>query len=109
MCEIHASIVRKPEIWYNAWVTVNNDFIFWSRVRWLPMTIIDKSNHEWPKIVIHGYDGIILISYTLFYVLNTQFRLKQSSIAHFLIVTKDGLFWRFICAVKWTRGTGIVT
>ena len=43
-------------------------------------------------------------------------QLKQSSIAHFAIVAKDGLFWlsivtspRLICDVKWTRGTGIVT
>ena len=34
-----------------------------------------------------------LISYTLFYVLNTRFRLKQSSITHFAIVAKDGLFY----------------
>ena len=33
------------------------------------------------------------ISYTQFYVLNTQFFSKQSSIAHITIVVKDGLFW----------------
>ena len=33
------------------------------------------------------------ISYTLLYDLNTLFGYKQSSIAHFAIVTKDGLFW----------------
>ena len=33
------------------------------------------------------------ISYTLFYVLNTQFRLKPLSIADFAIVAKDGIFW----------------
>ena len=33
------------------------------------------------------------ISYTLFYVLNTPFRYKQTSFAHFVIVAKDGLFW----------------
>ena len=56
------------------------------------------------------------ISYTLFYVLNTPFRHKQSSIAHFAIDTKDGLFWinivtssQLICDVMRTRGTGIVT
>ena len=56
------------------------------------------------------------ISYTLFYVLNTPFRYKQSSIAHFAIVAKDGLFWLNIvmssqlnCDVTRTWGTGIVT
>ena len=34
-----------------------------------------------------------LISYTLFYILNTPFRYKQSSIAHFAIVAMDGVFW----------------
>ena len=29
----------------------------------------------------------------LFYVMNTKISLKLSSIAHFAIVTKDGLFW----------------
>ena len=33
------------------------------------------------------------ISYTLVYVLNTQYRKKQLSIADFAIVAKDGLFW----------------
>ena len=33
------------------------------------------------------------IFYTLFYVLNTQFRWKQLSIDDLAIVTKDGIFW----------------
>ena len=33
------------------------------------------------------------ISYTLLYDLNTPFGYKQSLIAHFAIVTKNGLFW----------------
>ena len=33
------------------------------------------------------------ISYMLFYVLNTPFLYKQSSIAHFAIVAKASLFW----------------
>ena len=32
------------------------------------------------------------ISYTLFYVLNTPFRYKQTSFAHFAIVAKDYIF-----------------
>ena len=32
------------------------------------------------------------ISYTLFYVLSTQLCYKQSSIAHFVIVAKNGIF-----------------
>ena len=55
------------------------------------------------------------ISYTL-YVLNTSFRYKQASIAHFAIVTNDDLFWlnivtssQLICDVARTQGTGIVT
>ena len=56
------------------------------------------------------------ISYTLFYALNTPSRYKQSSIAHFAIVAKDGLFWLNIvtssqlsCDATPTLGTGIVT
>ena len=56
------------------------------------------------------------ISYTLFYVLNTQFRWKQLPIADFAIVAKDGLFWLtivtsplLICDVTRTTDTGIVT
>ena len=55
------------------------------------------------------------ISYTLFYVLNTPFRYKQSSTAHFAIDTKDSLFWinigtssQLISDIMRTRGTGIV-
>ena len=56
------------------------------------------------------------ISYTLFYILNKPFLYKQSSIAPFAIVAKDGLFWfnivtssQLICDVTRTQGTGIVT
>ena len=56
------------------------------------------------------------ISYTLSYVLNKPFRYKQSSIAHFAIVAKDGLFWlnivtssQLICDVTRMWGIGIVT
>ena len=54
------------------------------------------------------------ISNTLFYVLNTPFRYKQTSFVHFAVVAKDGPFWlnivtssQLICDI--TRGTGIVT
>ena len=54
------------------------------------------------------------ISYMLFYVINSQFFWKQSSIAHFAIVAKDSLFWlgivtslQLICDV--TQDTSIVT
>ena len=40
--------------------------------------------HELPWITIFGHE---------FYVLNTRFRYKQWSIAHFAIVAKDGLFF----------------
>ena len=55
-----------------------------------------------------------LISYTLFYVLNTPFYYKQSWNTHFAIVAKDGLFWLNIVTLlqlscEITRGTGIVT
>ena len=55
-----------------------------------------------------------IISYTLFYILNTQFRQKLL-IADSAIVAKDGLFWpnimmspQLICDVTRTWGTGIV-
>ena len=57
-----------------------------------------------------------LISYTLFHILNTPFRYKQSSIAHLAIDAKEGFFWinivtlsQLICEVMRTRDTGIVT
>ena len=56
------------------------------------------------------------ISYTLFYVLNTQYRLKQASIAYLAIVANDGLFWlsivtsvQLICDVMRKRDTVILT
>ena len=56
------------------------------------------------------------ISYTLFHVLNTPFRCKQSSNSDFPIDAKDGLFWinivtssQLICDVMRMRDTGIVT
>ena len=68
-------------------------------------------NHSHVTKRMHYY-----ISYALFCVLNTQFRWKQSSIPHFAIVAKDGLFSlsivtspQSICDVTLTRGTGIVT
>ena len=60
--------------------------------------------------------NVLFISYTLFYVLNTRFRKKKQSIAHFAIVAKDGIFLlnivtssQLICDVTRTRGTAIVT
>ena len=57
-----------------------------------------------------------LIAYTLSYILNPPLRYEQSSIAHFAIVARDGVFWlnivtssQLICDVTQTRGTGIVT
>ena len=56
------------------------------------------------------------ISYMLFYVLNTQFGEKQSLIAHFAIIAKNGLFWlsivkspQLICNVLRMQETSIVT
>ena len=108
----------------NAWVTVNNDFWvtseaicqWFSRVTKSLVKIIDKSHHEWPKIVIHGNECFILFLTRYFMSANTQFCLKPSSIAHFANVTKDGLFWlrivtspQLICDVTRTRYTSIVT
>ena len=77
--------------------------------------IIGKSHHEWPKIAIHGNKYFILFL-TRYCMSWTQFRSKQSSIVHFAIVTKDGLFWlsivtspQLICEVTQTRGNSIVT
>ena len=115
------------------WIT-----IFWSRVKWFAnnfhewwshewkslanhltsssrMKIIGKSPHEWPKNRIHGNECIILFL-TRYFVLNTPFRNKHSSIYHFAIVAMDGLSWlnivtssQLICDVMRTRGTGIGT
>ena len=111
---------------FHEWLlTVNNDF--WSRVRWfandfhewrshewkslanhltrdqksLLMKIIGKSPHSWPKIVIHGNECIILFL-TRYFVLNTPFRYKQTSFAHFAIAPRTVFFsdltlWRHHC------------
>ena len=48
------------------------------------------------------------ISYMLFYVLNTSFLYKQSSVTHFVIVAKDGLsdlaLWRHHSLSVMSRG-----
>ena len=108
----------------NAWVTVNTDF--WSWVGWFSNDFHEWWSHEWKslanhltsdqKIVIHGNEDIILFLTRYFYILNTPFRYKQLSVAHFANVARDGLFWlnivtssQLICDVTRTRGTGIVT
>ena len=60
--------IATNDIKNNAWVTVNNDFLvtsgvicqWFSRVKKSRVKIIGKSPHEWPKIVIHGNECIIL-------------------------------------------------
>ena len=83
---------KYDDIKNNAWLTVNNDVRVTSEA-------------------ICQY-----FSYTLFYVVSTQFCWKQSSISDFAIVAKDGLFWlcivtspQLICVVTRTLGIGIVT
>ena len=83
------------------------------------------TNNEWKslanpfrndsKIVIQGKKMNYVTSNTPFYVLNTQLRKNQLSIADFAIVTRDGIFWlsivtslQLICDVTRTWGTGIV-
>ena len=61
-------VPQSEEIKNNAGVTVNNDFLVTSEVicQWLSrvtksrVKVIDKSPHEWPKIIIHGNECIIL-------------------------------------------------
>ena len=65
----------------NAWVTVNNDF--WSRVRWfandfhegLPVKIIGKSPHEWPK------KSLFTVTNVLFYFLHAILCLEHTDFA----------------------------
>ena len=60
--------LKTLDIKNNAWVTVDNDFLVtsgvicqrFSRVTKSRVKIIGKSPHEWPKIVIHGNECIIL-------------------------------------------------
>ena len=84
------------------WIT-----IFWSWVGWFANDFHEWRSHEWKSLTNH---------LTPFYILNIPFRYKQSSIAHFAIGARDGLFWldivtssQWICDVTRTRGTGIVT
>ena len=83
-----------------AWVTVNNDF-------WVTREAIC----QWFSLVTNYF-----MSYTLLYVMNTQFCEKHSHVTHFAIVAKDGRFWlgimtspQLICDVTRTRDTSIVT
>ena len=95
----------------NAWVTVNNDFLVTGGV--ICQSLANHLTSD-QKIIIHGNECIILFLKCC-YILKTLFCYKQSSIAHFAIVTKYGIFWlnivtssQLICDVTWTRGTGIV-
>ena len=67
----------------------DNDFHGWRSHVW--KSLLNRFTSD--KNVIHGNECIIVISYTLFYVVSRQFRWKQVSIADFAIVAKDGLFW----------------
>ena len=106
------TLYTKEDIKNNAWVTVNNDFFVTSGVicQWFSQVKISgKSPHEWPKIVIHGNECIILF-------LTCNFLSWTHCSAHFAIVAKEGLFWlnivtssQLICDVTRMRGTGIVT
>ena len=102
------------------WIT-----IFWSRVGWFANDFHEWRSHEWKSVannLTSDQKSLFTVTnyhfkcYTQFLILNTLFRDKQSSIAHFAIVAKEGLFWlnivtssQLICDVTWTRSTGIVT
>ena len=68
LTDAHFTYKATQEIKNNAWVTVNNDFLatsgvicqWFSRVTKSRVKIIGKTPHEWPKIVIHGNECIIL-------------------------------------------------
>ena len=90
----------------NAWVNVNNNFFGHS---WcdLPMKIIGKSHYKRPKKLLFVVTNVLL--YLLHAILCPEYTiwLKQSTIAHFAIVAKHGLFWlsiatslRLICDVN---------
>ena len=48
------------------------------------------------------------ISYMLFYVLNTQFRVKELSISNFGLVAKDDRFWLGIVTSVTSRERGVL-
>ena len=107
------AIQNGSDIKNDAWVTVNNDFLvtsevtcqWFSRVTKSRVKIIGKSPHEWLKYRYSRQRRYYFIYYTLFHVLNTPFRLKQPSIAHFAIVAKEGLF----CLPLWRHHKWSVT
>ena len=123
-CPLHPQVINSHDIKNNAWVTLNNAFWvtseaicqWFSRVTKSWVKIIGKSPHEWPKNRYSRQQMYYFISYTLLYVLNTQFCEKHSKITHFAIVANDGRFWlsivtspQLICDVTRTRDTSIVT
>ena len=90
-----------PTIFTSDEVTSENQWQIGSRVT--PKSLFTVTN-------------VLFNSYTLFYVMNTQFHWKQLPITDFAIVAKDGLFWlsivtspQLICDVTRTPDTGIVT
>ena len=93
------------EIKNNAWITVNNDF--WPLVMWFANYFHEWQSHVWKSSANHitsDQNSLFTVTNVLVYllhtvfVLNTQFRKKQSSIAHFAIVARtvssDLALWR---------------
>ena len=116
--------IKVWDIKNNAWVTVNNDF-FGHEWGDLPMIFTSDevtSDNHWQITSRVTKKSLFTITNVLFYFLHAilylehTVPLKKTSIAHFAIVARDGLFWlnivtssQLICDVKRTRGTGIVT
>ena len=129
--DIRGSLLVSYDIKNNAWVAVNNDFLVMSGVicQWFSRVMKSRVKiigHSWKSLANHLTSDqkslftvtnvLIYFLLAIFFILNIPFRYKQSSIAHFAIVARDGLFWldivmssQLICDVTRTRGTGIVT
>ena len=93
----------------NAFVTVNNDFLVTSGVvcqlwrhcnvnHWqITSRVTKKSLFTVTNVLFYFLHAILYLEHTV--ILNTPFRYKQSSIAHFAIVARDGLFLTWHCDV----------
>ena len=103
------------------WITM-----FWSWVRWFANDFHEWRRHEWKSLANHitsdQTNRYSRVTNVLFYFLHASLSpeytilLKQSSIAHFVFVAKEGIFWlsivtssQWMCDVTRTRVTSIVT
>ena len=102
--------------WTTIFLVTRDVICLWFSLVTSFVKITGKTHHEWPKIVIHGNESIILCITRYIMSWTHKYVEKPSSIVHFAIYAKEGLFWlsivtspHLIWDVTRTRGTSIMT